>query len=116
DQSQPKCQTSGGSPLVSDCVEALKQLDGGHSQCRQSTDLGSYCKTQAAFGTCKLDVCGEYGAKLQDGVHCGRYFQTMLNACQHGGLVGGYLEPDDCNINYGPLTAFKIYRLQFSHS
>ncbi|KAI0750091.1 hypothetical protein C8Q80DRAFT_1120155 [Daedaleopsis nitida] len=120
DTTPPKCETSGGSPLASDCVEALKRLSG---QCVQSNDSRpSQCQTQVTYGTCKIDACGETGAKIADGVNCGGYLQSILNECQSGGRVGGYLAPTDCNVQTAPLErtqadpAYTGYKLQFSHT
>ncbi|KAI0750094.1 hypothetical protein C8Q80DRAFT_672195 [Daedaleopsis nitida] len=116
DKVLPQCQTSGGSPLVSDCVEALKRLEG---PCRQNNDAGSFCQTQVSYGTCKIDVCGKVDTRIADGVHCSGYFQTILNECQSGGRVGvgGFIEPDGCNVLYDPyVVGFENHRLQFSHS
>ncbi|KAI0750097.1 hypothetical protein C8Q80DRAFT_1269865 [Daedaleopsis nitida] len=105
--------TSGGSPLVSDCAEALKRLEG---QCRQSNGDTSYCKTQVNYGTCKIDACGQNKAQIADGVNCGGYLQTILNECHYGGRVGGFITPDDCNVNFSSGEGFNYYKLQFSHS
>ncbi|KAI0750088.1 hypothetical protein C8Q80DRAFT_1343997 [Daedaleopsis nitida] len=119
DAAESSCETSGGSPLVSDCVEALKRLSG---QCVQSNGGHSYCKTEVAYYTCKIDVCGEPAARIADGVNCGGYLQTILNDCQSGGRVGGYLAPADCNVqtaSQGPSptdSSYQGYRLQFSHT
>ncbi|KAI0750078.1 hypothetical protein C8Q80DRAFT_1353411 [Daedaleopsis nitida] len=107
------CQTSGGSPLVSDCVQALKQLTGN---CEQSNDVGSHCKTQVKYGTCKIDACGQDGAQIPDDVNCGGYLQTILNDCQSGGRVGGHLVPKICNVDYSYPPTDPDYWLQFSHS
>ncbi|KAI0741912.1 hypothetical protein C8Q80DRAFT_1274260 [Daedaleopsis nitida] len=113
DKIQQRCETSGGSPLVSDCVEALKQLN---PECKQSNSGYSHCKTQVKVGTCKIDVCGQSGGEIAPGVNCGGYLQTILNECQHDGLVGGYIKPDECNVEYTEANSVHDYRLQFSHS
>ncbi|KAI0746611.1 hypothetical protein C8Q80DRAFT_782356 [Daedaleopsis nitida] len=114
DPAEPKCETTGGSPLVSDCVEALKRLD---NQCLQGNDQGSWCTSLVKFGTCKIDVCGDNGAQIASGIHCGGYLQTILNNCQSNGLVGGYLIPQKCNVrSAGGGEGTGNYKLQFSHS
>ncbi|KAI0750122.1 hypothetical protein C8Q80DRAFT_1353435 [Daedaleopsis nitida] len=119
DTTQPECQTTGGSPLVSDCVVALKRLSG---QCAESNGGYSQCHTQVQYGTCKIDACGVWGLGILEGVNCGGYLQTILNNCQSGGRVGGYLEPEGCNIEQYATDSDtfwsepKDYRLQFSHS
>ncbi|KAI0750079.1 hypothetical protein C8Q80DRAFT_1120144 [Daedaleopsis nitida] len=114
DAAQLECQTSGGSPMVSDCVEAIKRLTG---DCLQHNNYGSHCTTVSQHGTCKIDVCGQPAALLDRSLNCGGYLQTILNDCQSGGLVGGYLEPDVCNVWWnGTPGPDDFYRLQFSHS
>jgi hypothetical protein len=109
DLTAPVCQTSGGSPKVSDCQAAIEKLSG---PCHQSNNVGSYCTSLVTVGTCKIDVCGFPGAQLDSGVNCGGYLQNILNTCQSGGLVGGYLNPETCNIAFRD----QPYKLQFSHS
>ena len=109
DLTAPVCQTSSGSPKVSDCQAAIEKLSG---PCHQSNDVGSYCTSLVTVGTCKIDVCGFPGAQLDSGVNCGGYLQNILNTCQSGGLVGGYLNPATCNIAFHD----QPYKLQFSHS
>ena len=109
DLTPPVCQTSGGSPTVGDCQAAIKKLSG---PCHQFNNVGSFCTSIVTVGTCKIDVCGFPGAQLDSGVNCGGYLQNILNTCQSGGRVGGYLEPATCNI----LFHDQPYKLQFSHS
>ncbi|EGN99406.1 hypothetical protein SERLA73DRAFT_73933 [Serpula lacrymans var. lacrymans S7.3] len=109
DNTPAVCQTSQASPKVSDCQAAIEKLSG---PCHQSNNVGSYCTSLVTVGTCKIDVCGYPGAELYSGVNCGGYLQTILNSCQSGGLVGGYLQPEKCNIQYND----QPYKLQFSHS
>jgi hypothetical protein len=103
------CETSGGSPTVSDCQAAIGKLSGS---CHQFNNVGSFCTSIVTVGTCKIDVCGFPGAELEPGVNCGGYLQTILNSCQSGGLVGGHLNPADCNVQFRD----SPYKLQFSHS
>ncbi|KAI0746607.1 hypothetical protein C8Q80DRAFT_782071 [Daedaleopsis nitida] len=115
DPAEPKCETTGGSPLVSDCVEALKWL--GSSTCYQGNSERSWCTTRVTFGTCKIDACGDESAEMAPGIHCGGYLQTILNDCQFGGRIGGYLIPQKCNVRVpGRVEGSGNYKLQFSHS
>lgn len=109
DLTAPVCQTSSASPKVSDCQAAIEKLSGA---CHQSNKVGSLCTSLVTVGTCKIDVCGFPGAQLASGVNCGGYLQNILNTCQSGGLVGGYLTPESCNVAFHD----SPYKLQFSHS
>lgn len=107
----PKCETTGGSPLASDCQIALGQIS---DQCQQISDGFSQCTTVARHGSCKIDVCGERWTSLQRGINCGGYLQAVLNSCKSGGRVGGQISPSACNINYPSYGGHGPYRLQFS--
>ena len=109
DLTHPVCQTSNGSPTAGDCQAAIKKLSG---QCHQSNNVGSHCTSLVTVGTCKIDVCGFPGGELDSGVNCGGYLQNILNTCHSGGRVGGYLNPETCNVQFRD----SPYRLQFSHS
>jgi hypothetical protein len=112
DLTPPVCQTSGASPTVSDCQAAIKDLSG--VLCAQSNPGGSLCTTLVQSGSCGIDVCGPLGTELLSGVNCGGYLQNILNTCQSGGLVGGYLAPAACNAD-GPTTN-PLFKVQFSGS
>ena len=109
DLTPPVCQTSDASPTVEDCQAAIEKLSGS---CHQSNKGGSLCTSLVIVGTCKIDVCGSPGTQLAPGVNCGGYLQNILNTCQSGGLVGGLLNPEECNL----ASDTSFYRLQFSHS
>ncbi|KAI0757442.1 hypothetical protein C8Q80DRAFT_1265368 [Daedaleopsis nitida] len=106
----PVCQTSGGSPLVSDCQQAVNLL--GASRCQQTNGwpTGSHCQTITKYGTCKIDACGKHNAQTQ--ILCNYYLQDMLKFCQSNGLVGGQYKPTSCYVD--PET--DDYYLQFSHT
>ncbi|KAI0741666.1 hypothetical protein C8Q80DRAFT_1123506 [Daedaleopsis nitida] len=112
----PICETSLGSPKLSDCQEAVNQLGDGSTQgwCKQSNNYGSSkCQTVVRYRSCKIDVCGDPDVALEDGISCGGYLQTVLNHCNWNGLVGGTISPKYCNVKGGN---YNEYRLQFSHS
>ncbi|KAI0741649.1 hypothetical protein C8Q80DRAFT_1221623 [Daedaleopsis nitida] len=113
DTRAPVCETTLGSPKVDDCVRAMNYLTG---QCRQRDIGGSQCTTLLTVGTCKIDVCGPPGWQLRDGVWCPGYFQSIINNCSWNGLVGGYLEPERCNLIEPDGYDNPHFRLQFSHS
>ena len=94
---------------MSDCVTALKKLNG---PCHQYNNVGSYCTSMVTVGTCKIDVCGYPGAQLDSSINRGGYLQTILNDCSSGEKVGGYPEPASCNI----ACKDQPYKPQFSHS
>ncbi|KAI0741661.1 hypothetical protein C8Q80DRAFT_1346843 [Daedaleopsis nitida] len=106
----PLCQTSGGSPLVSDCNRAIQQL--GTSHCKQTNSNGSHCQTITSYGTCKIDACGKHNAQTVDNIFCAYYLEKLRDTCQSNGRVGGLFQPTSCNVN----PATDDYRLQFSHS
>ncbi|KAI0741693.1 hypothetical protein C8Q80DRAFT_1123527 [Daedaleopsis nitida] len=118
-----KCETSGGSPLVSDCQHAIDQLPDG--SCQQGNKYGSHCTTMTHYGTCKIDVCGSHLTYLNQAAHvsCKQYVQNLLGGCKSGDLVGGQVFPGDCHVVYKgdaivdpTYTNWNHYRLQFSHS
>ncbi|KAI0741788.1 hypothetical protein C8Q80DRAFT_1123585 [Daedaleopsis nitida] len=116
DRTAPICETSGGSPLASDCQVALRDIDG---RCKQENRDGpSHCTTVATWNTCKIDVCGNVNYSLLPNINCGGYLQSVLNSCNSGGRVGGQIHPARCNILFP--SSHQIgnyeYRLQFSHS
>ena len=114
DLTAPTCETSDGSPLVSDCQAAIAEIA---STCKNGNSVGSKCSTIVTHGTCKIDACGTT-TELADGVNCGGYLQSVLNSCQSNGKVGGFLKPASCNRKDGEdiPQAFLPYKLQFSHS
>ncbi|KAJ6608261.1 hypothetical protein B0H10DRAFT_1921132 [Mycena sp. CBHHK59/15] len=117
DNTAPTCQTTAGSPLISDCQVAIEQL-GTNNRCLNTNMFGSECTTITSHNTCKIDACSigaTYG--LQQGVDCGGYLQTLINSCagsgDAAGRVGGTIYPALCN----QLQNFDVkYKLQFSHN
>ncbi|KAJ6549747.1 hypothetical protein B0H19DRAFT_853120, partial [Mycena capillaripes] len=117
DETPANCETSAGSPLISDCQTAIEQL-GTNNRCLNTNQFGSECTTITSHGTCKIDACS-IGATfgLQEGVNCGGYLQTILNSCggsgDAAGRVGGTLFPAQCN----QAQSFDVnYKVQFSHN
>ena len=115
DLTRPVCQTSDASPTVADCQAAIEQLSG--QDCRQINDFGfgSHCTSLVTVGTCKIDVCGPR-AEIPPVVNCGGYLQNILNSCQSGGKVGGFLTPATCNVLPHDLEPGLPFKVQFSHS
>ena len=115
DLTPPVCETSDASPTVADCQAAINKLaNAGTRDCYQGNTFGTHCTSLITEGTCKIDACGPFGARIILGVNCGGYFQNILNSCQSGGKVGGFLTPAKCNV-FSP-DSESPYKLQFSHS
>ena len=109
---KPTCETSGGSPLTSDCLQALQSLGENHCKQTNTWPAGSHCQTVVKVRTCKIDVCGDNNAQTTDNVFCAYYMGQIYNVCMSGGRVGGHIRPNSCNVK--PETS--NYKLQFSHS
>src|SRR5262245_19574005 len=96
----PKCETSNGSPLVSDCQQAVAQLAASGSACENTNSAGSACSTLVKVGTCKIDSCGAVHVSLLSNppspTLCSDFLQKILDTCQSNDKVGGQIEPAGC--------------------
>lgn len=105
----PVCQTSGGSPLASDCKEFFFQGTG--EICAQ--EYGSGCQNIMSSGTCELTLCQKDdflgpALCLSDGDPCVEYYiNELINTCTSNGRVGGYISiPHDDG--YGGQTYLNL--------
>ncbi|KAI0741658.1 hypothetical protein C8Q80DRAFT_1274051 [Daedaleopsis nitida] len=112
----PHCQTSGGSPLSSDCKAALDQHLNPKDNCYQKNGGGSHCTTVASYGSCKVDVCGPLDAHTDEYV-CFNSLYDLMNGCTdvRANRLGGYMDLGSCYAKVA-LTGVSGYRVQFAHT
>jgi hypothetical protein len=87
-----KCETTGGSPLQSDCVQLARDYICVENRCHHGTPAnhnpsGSHCSTLWKRGTCAVALCGSEGS-LQQG-EVGAAIFGILSSCTNGNRVGG---------------------------
>jgi hypothetical protein len=111
----PKCETSDGSPVVSNCQQAVAQSAASGLICENINSASSACSTHVTVSTCKIDSCSAVHVSLAanppDLTCCSDFLQKILDTCQSNSKVGGQIVPAGC------LTGIDdALRVQFSHS
>ena len=96
---QVVCQTSSGSPDVSDCTTVASEgSNPGGVGCGQA--YGSGCYTDVTVGACSGVLCQNDGTSpvcLAQASCEGTYWQMLLDQCQSNGKVGGYVNVPDAD-------------------
>jgi hypothetical protein len=111
------CETSGGSPIANDVVNAINTFDGVLT-CQQTNGGGSFCTTMGCWGTAcgmlaflsspdsvltfrllLVGICGPFLGSTNCQEARNGLFDT-LNRCQSGGRAGGWCDgPNSLSFN-----------------